>query len=240
MKKNALFLLALTYVLFSCNKESGSISGSWVTEMDEQPQHKSGFTLKDEGTASSINLNDKDYQKWEKQGNRLILFGKIISNEHNLNFTDTLKIISVSDSTMVLEKSQGEKITYTKTISAEKLISKFQTYACYAYMGKKDTAFMHINIADSIVTGNLKYAIFEKDSNDGTLQGKLKNDTLLANYTFVSEGVESVREVVFLKKGDDWLEGFGEVEEKAGSVIFKDKTKLKFRNGMLFKMTECP
>lgn len=168
--------------------------------MDEQPQHKSGFTLKDEGTASSINLNDKDYQKWEKQGNRLILFGKIISNEHNLNFTDTLKIISVSDSTMVLEKSQGEKITYTKTISAEKLISKFQTYACYAYMGKKDTAFMHINIADSIVTGNLKYAIFEKDSNDGTLQGKLKNDTLLANYTFVSEGVESVREVVFLKK----------------------------------------
>lgn len=240
MKKNILFLLTIIYVFSSCTKESGSISGSWITEMNEQPQHKYGFTLKDEGTASSINLNDKDYKKWEKQGDRLILFGKNISNEHNLDFTDTLKIISVDDSTMILERSEGQKITYKKTINPEKHISNFQTYECYAYMSKKDTAFMHINIADSIVTGNLKYALFEKDSNDGKLNGKLKGDTLLADYKFVSEGVESVREVVFLKKGKDWLEGFGEVEEKAGSVVFKDKTKLKFQKGLLFKMTECP
>lgn len=240
MKKDILILLTIGYLLFSCTKESGSITGSWVTEMTDQPQHKHGFSLKDQGTASSINLSEKDYYKWEKQGDRLILFGKNISNEHSSEFTDTLKIISVSDSTLVLETSGGRKTTYTKTSNTDKIVTSFETFECYTYQTKKDTAFMHINITENMVTGSLEYTLFEKDSNDGKLSGKVKGDTLLANYKFVSEGVESVREVAFLKKGNDGIEGFGDMEEKAGSMVFKNRTKLEFKKGLLFQKTECP
>ena len=208
--------------------------------MNGQPQHKHGFILKDEGTASSVNMGDTIFQKWEKQGNRLILFGKSAPDESDNNFTDTLKIVSVNDSVMVLRKTGGQEITYSKTTKADQLVSDYETYECYAYQTKKDTAFMRLNITDGIVTGTLEYLLFEKDSNDGYLQGKVVGDTLLANYTFVSEGVESVREIVMIKTKNNWLEGFGETEEKAGSVTFKDRIKLRFRKGMLFNRIECP
>jgi hypothetical protein len=42
---------------------------------------------------------------------------------------------------------------------------------------------------DLSVVGNLCYRFFEKDKNDGTVIGKLQGDTLIADYTFMSEGV---------------------------------------------------
>ena len=240
MRKLFFFLLPIICISVSCSKESGSITGSWVTEMADQPQHSSGFTLKDDGTAASINQHEKAYQKWEKQGNRLLLFGKYTSSQESNDFTDTLKIISAGDSALVLENSSKEKITYQKTMEADQLVSKFETYLCFAYYSKKDTAFMHININNNVVTGTLEYAIFEKDANDGKIKGTVQGDTLLAQYTFNSEGVESTREVAFLKKGDDWQEGFGDVEDKQGSMVFKNRSKLNFQKGMLFKQVECP
>ena len=238
MNKIILYFASVICILLSCSKDSGSITGSWVTEMSDQPQHLFGFTLKDDGTVASINQHEMVYKKWEKQGNRLLLFGRAIGQDYDS--TDTLKIISVDDSTLVVENSDGKKVSYQKTREPEKLVTNFETYSCFAYYAKKDTAFMHINITDNVVAGTLEYSIFEKDANDGKIKGVVKGDTLLAEYRFHSEGVESTREVVFLKKGEDWIEGFGDVEDKAGSIVFKDRSKLHFENGILFKQVECP
>ena len=77
---------------------------------------------------------------------------------------------------------------------------------------------MHLNVADSIVTGDLVYMFFEKDKNQGKIIGKMRGDTLVAKYHFISEGVLSTRDAIFLKKKSTWTEGFGEIEEKAGST----------------------
>ncbi|MCF2488356.1 hypothetical protein [Dyadobacter sp. CY347] len=112
---------------------------------------------------------------------------------------------------------------------------------CYAYATGKDSAFLHVDVtSDSIVTGELEYTLFEKDKNQGKIEGKINGDTLLASYKFMSEGVESTREVVFLKKDGDWVEGFGPVEEKDGSVMFSDRSKLDFTKGLTFKNAGCP
>lgn len=64
----------------------------------------------------------------------------------------------------------------------------------------KDSIFLQLHIDNNIVNGDLEYKRFEKDRNKGTIKGMFRGDTLFADYTFMSEGVMSVREVMFLKK----------------------------------------
>ena len=110
---------------------------------------------------------------------------------------------------------------------------------CYLGVLKNDTIRMQITIKDSVVEGKLSYRFFEKDKNDGTLSGRMKGDTLFAAYTFQSEGSESIREVAFLKKGNTFTEGYGDVEEKDNTVVFKDKSKLDFNSKMILTETDC-
>jgi hypothetical protein len=64
-------------------------------------------------------------------------------------------------------------------------------------------------------------------------------DTLIADYTFASEGTVSVREVAFLKKDHVLIEGFGDIEEKAGKSIFKNIATLRFDDKLALRETEC-
>jgi hypothetical protein len=68
----------------------------------------------------------------------------------------------------------------------------------------------------------------------------MKGDTLVADYTFMSEGVSSVREVVFLQKDGTLIEGYGDVVDANNKVSFKDKKKLKFDAKNTLTKVDCP
>lgn len=112
---------------------------------------------------------------------------------------------------------------------------------CYAVYSQRDTVFLHLKIANKQqVSGTLQYKFYEKDRNGGVFKGIIKGDSLIANYTFISEGITSSRELVFLKKGDAYLEGYGEIIEKnSGKVSFKNHKELKFDDSMLLSKTDC-
>ncbi|MES2416971.1 MAG: hypothetical protein V4541_02225 [Bacteroidota bacterium] len=110
---------------------------------------------------------------------------------------------------------------------------------CYVYSNNKDSASLTVTTNGPNISGKLAYYLFEKDSNTGTIKGELRGDTLIADYTFNSEGIESVRQVVFLKKEGKLLSGFGEVVEKDGVTRFKDLSKLTFDNLLQFTPTAC-
>lgn len=110
---------------------------------------------------------------------------------------------------------------------------------CYSYIKGKDTAQLTLITTGMVSTGELSYKWFEKDKNNGSIAGEMRGDTLVADYTFNAEGKQSVREVVFLKKGDQMLEGFGEVEEKEGRVRFKDLSQVQFNNTIIFEKVAC-
>jgi len=110
---------------------------------------------------------------------------------------------------------------------------------CYQYIKNRDTATLSLKTADNKVTGTLGYNLYEKDKNAGTIAGIVKGDTIIANYTFQSEGKTSVREVAFLKKGDQLTEGFGDVQEVKGETKFKGLNKLKFDGSMTFDKIDC-
>jgi hypothetical protein len=98
---------------------------------------------------------------------------------------------------------------------------------------------MVIQINDNKAKGDLTFNYYEKDSNIGTFIGSLNGDTLWANYTFISEGIESNREVVFLKQGDKWIQGYGEVMEKDKAFAFVNHEDIRFDNNFILEKVEC-
>ena len=114
-----------------------------------------------------------------------------------------------------------------------------QSEACYQHTKDSSTIKLNVIVNDNMVTGNLTYDYFQKDKSKGTIKGELKSDTLFADYTFMSEGIESVREVVFIKTANGWVEGYGEIDDKDGKVVFKNRDKITFDNNVVLTETAC-
>jgi hypothetical protein len=133
-----------------------------------------------------------------------------------------------------------EKAIPAPTVEKEMNMELPALQECYMGIIKNDTITMRLSIKGTqIAEGKLIYKFFEKDKNEGTFNGKISGDTLFADYTFSSEGKQSVREVAFLKKGNIYIEGYGDVEEKAGKMVFKDRKKLFFDSKTVLAKSVC-
>lgn len=114
-----------------------------------------------------------------------------------------------------------------------------ETSACYASVITADSVTLRLVNTNGDITGELTYNNQEKDDNIGTIMGQMHGDTLLADYTFMSEGTESVRQVAFLKKGNGFVEGYGDAEEREGKMIFINTAALDFEQGPVFEKVAC-
>ena len=141
----------------------------------------------------------------------------------------------------VLVSCKNEKEMEKAPVSLDGIDLKQVSEECYSAIIKKDTISMSLNLkGNQVVSGNLSYKFFEKDKNQGTLVGVIKQDTLFAEYTFMSEGVSSVRQVVFLKQGNTYVEGYGDVvDDNKGKVTFKDINQLKFKGNIVLSKVDC-
>ena len=117
--------------------------------------------------------------------------------------------------------------------------SMVETTNCYGYRSAKDTVLLTLTTDGSAVSGKLIYAYAEKDKNTGTISGIMKGDTLFADYTFMSEGQSSVRQVAFLKHNDGFVEGYGNSKMEDGKMVFENLSALKFSNTMALKKEPC-
>lgn len=143
------------------------------------------------------------------------------SNQAEKKVTDTSEMIALDTTFTAANEKPEHSIT------------------CYEYIKNKDTASMQLRINGEELTGFLDYKLAEKDANKGTLAGEMKGDTIIADYTFDSEGLRSVRELVLLKKDGKLYEGYGPVKEEKGKMMFIDRSKLKFDNNIVFSAKPC-
>jgi hypothetical protein len=111
---------------------------------------------------------------------------------------------------------------------------------CYAYRTETDTIRLTLQTTQPTVTGQLAYRYFEKDRSQGTIRGTMHGDTLLADYTFQSEGTTSVREVAFLRRDIGFVEGYGPVTEVQGKTVFKLPRTLHFDAKYTLLPVPCP
>ena len=113
------------------------------------------------------------------------------------------------------------------------------TTTCYTYSTDNDSIILRLTRKGTAVEGELTYILYEKDINRGTIIGIMDGDTLFADYTFKSEGTTSVREVAFVKRGDELVEAFGEVEEQNGKFVFSDPSLLSLNENVVLNESEC-
>ena len=137
-----------------------------------------------------------------------------------------------NDAAPVMSSDTSKVVTEIEPISQK-------AEGCYYSLLKKDTAKLHLSVNGTEVTGSLDYIRFEKDNNKGSIHGKVIDSLIVADYTFQSEGMTSVRQVVFKIKGDKLIEGFGDIEMKGDTARFKNVFSLKFLNAQPFKKMEC-
>jgi hypothetical protein len=145
---------------------------------------------------------------------------------------------------MIAFVSCGKKEEEKKVVTEQQMEQPeitVQDKECYLWTSKgKDTIKMSIITANGgNVVGDLEYNFFEKDGSVGKVSGMAKGDTIYATYDFQSEGMQSTRESVFLRKGNTLIEGFGEVETKGSNQIFKDKKALKFDGSVTLNKVDC-
>ena len=110
---------------------------------------------------------------------------------------------------------------------------------CYGYTGNGDTVWLTLAPGDSERTGTLLYDLEGKDKNTGTIRGQLQKELLIANYTFMSEGVQSVRQVIFKLKENYLVEGFGEIVTRNDSVFFRNIDSLQYNDAMKLTKRAC-
>jgi len=131
------------------------------------------------------------------------------------------------------QNATADSTTKDSTIAAD------DKETCYTYINNKDSIVLHIQTEGNHVKGNMVYNLFEKDRNTGTIEGEIKSDTIFASYTFLSEGVNSIREVAFLKKGNTLSEGFGDIEQKDNKMIFRNRSALNFNQNIVLQQSPC-
>ena len=67
----------------------------------------------------------------------------------------------------------------------------------------------------------------------------MNGEILFADYTFNSEGMQSVRPVAFKKTRENFIEGYGETEIKNGKTTFKNKDSLNYTHSFLLMPFDC-
>jgi hypothetical protein len=134
-------------------------------------------------------------------------------------------------------KTENEVVTIPKNKVQDESKNIILEKGCFEYNNNGNTIKMEITEVSEKVTGNLDIVYAEKDSNHGTFVGKLNNDKLIGVYTFHSEGIESSREMAFLVKGNQLIEGYGELNNDG--TKFKDTTTIKYTSAMPLTKVDC-
>ncbi len=109
---------------------------------------------------------------------------------------------------------------------------------CYMSVVKKDSVFLSLEDNLGTITGAMKYQNFEKDGSHGTVIGFKNGDTLKLNYTFEAEGTTSEREIYFLQKEGNLIEGIGDHNSEGNKSTYKSPSKLTY-NGMSLSSADC-
>lgn len=141
--------------------------------------------------------------------------------------------------TMLNCKNKEQKIETANTDPQEIIAEKTTALnlGCYVFDDGKNIVSLEITENGEEIKGNLTYALFEKDKNLGKFKGKFKEGILIADYTFLSEGKESIRQVAFKPEGDKLIEGYGELNTEG--TAFKDISNIQFTSTMPLTKKEC-
>jgi hypothetical protein len=130
-KEVSTFVLLVTLALTSCNqttkqeakneeastpkidKNENLLIGSWIEPIPSSKNEFQGFTIKNDGSAESINMATLVYKKWWKEANKLVLVAESIGNSTSSIDTTKYEIVKLNQKELEL-KDNDYSIKYKK------------------------------------------------------------------------------------------------------------------------------
>jgi hypothetical protein len=136
--------------------------------------------------------------------------------------------------------AEQSSVPPTDTIVADSLpVVPAVIVQCYENQNGADTVQLQIADSSGMISGKLNYRIEGKDANTGSFLGRWYGDKLVADYSFRSVGVRSVRQIAFLKKDSFLIEGFGPVTQENKQMKFKSRDSLSFNEVNRLSLVPC-
>ena len=135
-------------------------------------------------------------------------------------------------------ESSNEKVE-TKPVTAATTAAPASLNGCYEMIISGDTAFMNIEQSSDMLNGTLNYKRKDKDSNNGKIVLTKTGNRAEGYYTFQSEGLKSVRQIVFKINNNSFAEGYGNIEMKNDTAVFKYPHALNFEEKHTFNKVTC-
>ncbi|MFT3702137.1 MAG: hypothetical protein QM802_07195 [Agriterribacter sp.] len=109
---------------------------------------------------------------------------------------------------------------------------------CYRYASESDTINLKLVHVGKSITGILVYRLKDKENINGTIQGSMREDVLVANYSILTEGIKSIKQVAFRLEGNAFVEGHGDSFDQDGKQVFKNLDSLTYSSSV--KLIEIP
>ena len=107
-------VVILAFTLGCQTKENNFLYGSWILENSGTTSEEViGFTISEEGFASTINVRSKHYETWLLDYDALILEGTSIDDSSFAFLSDTLYIKSLTKDHLIVSYKE-EKYHYIK------------------------------------------------------------------------------------------------------------------------------
>jgi hypothetical protein len=111
---------------------------------------------------------------------------------------------------------------------------------CYVNHNDKNVYTLSIlNQTNSAVSGTMEYNNFQFDSSSGNFNGTYSNNILLGDYSFTSEGMDSVRQLIFKRIGNDFIIGEGDYTNNGDKQVFSDISNITWNPIYTFISTPC-
>ena len=161
-----------------------------------------------------------------------------LSQIKSANMNQKLFFILIS-LTLTISCNSGENESENKDSQAGDSKKQSSPLNCYRWANAGDTILLKLIHVGDAITGTLVYDHKEKDDNKGTIQGSMRGNLFVADYTFQSEGVQSVRQVAFKLEQDSFIEGYGDIHSQNGKMLFKTLDSLKFNESIKLVEIAC-
>ncbi|HOY07787.1 MAG TPA: hypothetical protein PLO67_20395 [Saprospiraceae bacterium] len=123
----------------------------------------------------------------------------------------------------------------TEPRSGGKPMTKTTCYETHNAGG--DITAIELTLVGDEATGFYAWEPKEKDGARGMFKGMKSGDQITAEFIYMIEGSIQTEEIVFKMSGDKLLKGSGELEDKNGKLVIKDKSKLTWEES--FNPTDC-
>ena len=108
-------ILKATELVVTAHSPYYYIQGKWVEPNPINADEVQGFELKQDGTASSINMATLAFQQWNLENGELLLKSQSIGNGQTIEGTDTLRIDKLNADSLVLSPRRQCAVAPGKT-----------------------------------------------------------------------------------------------------------------------------